>query len=95
MERTTFLTPTNFWEQKKSVEKLKSLQKMDLSMILVDTLTALYRVEMNSDDNQEITQDIQTDEIEDADTGAYDFYINEDGKKVIVVNTGDALSIGE
>ena len=51
--------------------------------------------EMNPDESQEITQNTQPDEIEDADTGEYDFYINEDGKKVIVVNTGDSLSIGE
>ena len=51
--------------------------------------------EMNPDENQEITQDTQPDEIEDVDAEEYDFYINEEGKKVIVVNTGDSLSIGE
>lgn len=48
--------------------------------------------EMNPDENQEITQNAQTEDVE---TEEYDSYINEEGKKVIMVNTGDSLSIGE
>ncbi len=60
LERTTFLKPTNFEEQKEAFNKLKELvnSDVDLSLLLVDTLTNLYRVEMSSEDNYELNKDL-------------------------------------
>ena len=51
--------------------------------------------ETNSNDNQEISQSTQAENPEDIEPEAHDFYLDEEGNKVIVINTGDSLSIGE
>ena len=51
--------------------------------------------EMNSDDNQGITQDTQTNNTENIESEAHDFYIDEEGRKVIVINAKDSLSIDD
>ncbi len=56
MNRTTFLNPTNFDEQEEAFNKLKELINTNVSMVLVDTLTSLYRVEMNSEDNYDLNK---------------------------------------
>ena len=48
--------------------------------------------EMNSDDNQEVTQTNNTENIE---SEVYDSYIDEEGRKVIVINVKDSLSIDD
>ncbi|MFC1648076.1 DNA repair and recombination protein RadB [Nanoarchaeota archaeon] len=58
MESTTFLNPTNFKEQKEAIEQLKNLSKLDISLIIVDTLTSLYRVEMSGDDNYDLNKEL-------------------------------------
>lgn len=40
-----FLKPTSFEEQKNSIEKLKDLTKNKIGLIIVDTMTMLYRLE--------------------------------------------------
>ena len=53
--------------------------------------------EMNSDDNPEIRVN-SGDEIiitENIDSEAHDFYIDEEGRKVIVINVKDSLSIDD
>ena len=45
LEKIVFLQPTNFEEQKKSFEKLKSIINSNVGLIIVDTLTMLYRLE--------------------------------------------------
>ena len=52
LERILFLKPTNFREQKASVQKLKELIKQDIGAIFVDSVTSLYRAAMNDDDNR-------------------------------------------
>ena len=52
LERILFLKPTNFREQKASVEKLKEFIKQDIGAIFVDSITSLYRAAMNDDDNR-------------------------------------------
>ena len=48
--------------------------------------------EINPDNSKEITQ---TDKPENIESEEYDYYINEEGRKVLVINTGDVLSIEE
>ncbi|MBN2459651.1 DNA repair and recombination protein RadB [Candidatus Woesearchaeota archaeon] len=52
LERILFLKPTNFREQKASVQKLKEFIKQDIGAIFVDSITSLYRAAMNDDDNR-------------------------------------------
>lgn len=40
-----FLKPTTFEEQKQAIEKLKELTKNKIGLIIVDTITMLYRLE--------------------------------------------------
>ena len=46
--------------------------------------------EMNPDNSKETTQ---ADKPENIESEEYDYYINEEGRKVLVINTGDSLSI--
>jgi len=50
LENTVLLEPTNFEEQTKMIDRLED-QKVDL--IIVDSITALYRIEMTEDKVQE------------------------------------------
>ncbi len=45
LENCLFLRPTSFEEQKASIERLKSLITDSIGMVVVDTMTMLYRVE--------------------------------------------------
>ncbi len=44
-ENIVFLTPTTFEEQKKSIEKLRTLVDQKIGLIIVDTISMLYRFE--------------------------------------------------
>ena len=46
LENMIFLKPVNFDEQKKAFEKLKDLVNEKISLIVVDTISMLYRVEL-------------------------------------------------
>lgn len=48
LEKIVFLQPTNFEEQKKAFEKLKSIVNSNIGLIIVDTLTMLYRLEKHT-----------------------------------------------
>lgn len=56
LARTIFLNPTNFDSQDTAIEKLKDLVNSNVSMVVMDTLTTLYRVEMNSEDNYSLNK---------------------------------------
>ncbi len=49
------LKPTNFSEQNNSLEKLKDLVNDKISLIIVDTLTIFYRLELAKDENVKST----------------------------------------
>ncbi len=56
-----FLKPTNFEEQKKCIERLKSMISQKIGLVVVDTITNLYRVERageNSELNRELSRQI-------------------------------------
>ena len=55
LEKITFLKPTSFREQEDAVSKLEGLIKKDIGAIVVDTLTMLYRIEIDDDDNRSAT----------------------------------------
>ena len=57
LERVVSLSPTNFSEQKEAIEKLKGLNT-EIGLVLVDTLTGLYRIEMSSDDNYGLNKEM-------------------------------------
>ena len=48
LEKIIFLQPTNFEEQKKAFEKLKSIVNSNVGLIIVDSLTMLYRLQKHS-----------------------------------------------
>ena len=52
LEKITFLKPTNFKEQEEAIAKLEGLIKKDIGAIIVDSLTMLYRVEMDDEDTR-------------------------------------------
>ncbi|MEM4336409.1 MAG: DNA repair and recombination protein RadB [Candidatus Woesearchaeota archaeon] len=46
-----FLKPTNFEEQKKSFEKLKNIINSDVGLIIIDSISMLYRLELKQEEN--------------------------------------------
>lgn len=53
-----FLTPTNFAEQKKNMERLKNLVNDKIGLIVVDTISMLYRLERREEDIREINKEL-------------------------------------
>ncbi|MEM4282189.1 MAG: DNA repair and recombination protein RadB [Candidatus Woesearchaeota archaeon] len=45
LEKIIFLNPTTFQQQKRSIERLKSLVNQKIGLIVVDTISMLYRLE--------------------------------------------------
>ncbi len=59
LERIMFLTPTTFEEQKKAIEKLKTLVDQKIGLIIVDTISMLYRFERKiGEDSGEFNRDL-------------------------------------
>lgn len=63
MENIFFLKPTTFAEQKKNFEKLKNLVNEKIGLIVVDSISMLYRLELKQEDsihdiNRELAQQI-------------------------------------
>ena len=62
LNKTIFLKPTNFNEQKKAFEKLNQLiindEKRDISLIIVDTVSMLYRVEKEKNNIKELNHEL-------------------------------------
>jgi DNA repair protein RadB len=56
LEKITFLKPTTFKEQEDAVTKLEGLVKQNIGAILVDSLTMLYRIEMDEEDNKTVNR---------------------------------------
>ncbi|MEK6857599.1 MAG: DNA repair and recombination protein RadB [Nanoarchaeota archaeon] len=48
LEKIIFLQPTNFDEQKKAFEKLRNIVNSSIGLIVVDTLTMLYRLQKHT-----------------------------------------------
>ena len=51
LDRIVFLNPTTFEEQKDSFEKLKKIVNDKIELIIVDTVSMLYRLEMGKNDD--------------------------------------------
>ena len=51
LEHIFFLKPTNFDEQKKKFEKLKEIVNDKIGLIVVDTISMLYRLELGTSEN--------------------------------------------
>ncbi len=51
LDRVVFLKPTNFEEQKRVFEKLKELVNDRIDIIIVDTISMLYRLELGKNDD--------------------------------------------
>lgn len=57
LENVIFLRPTSFLEQKEDFEKLKDIINDKIGLIIVDTVSMLYRLEMGkSDDVYEVNK---------------------------------------
>jgi len=58
-----FLKPTNFDEQKRNFEKLKNLVSNEVGLIIIDSISMLYRLELKQEDgihdiNRELAQQV-------------------------------------
>ena len=58
-----FLKPTNFDEQKKNFEKLRHIVSSDVGLIIIDSISMLYRLELKQEDsihdvNRELAQQV-------------------------------------
>ncbi|MBN2052311.1 DNA repair and recombination protein RadB [Candidatus Woesearchaeota archaeon] len=60
LERIILLKPTNFKEQEASIAKLKELIKQDIGIIFVDSISALYRAELQKEDNKGVNSAMVT-----------------------------------
>jgi len=49
-----FLNPTNFEEQKKVFDKLRAMSNEKIGMIIVDTISMLYRIERDKDNENSV-----------------------------------------
>jgi len=63
LDNTFFLKPTTFAEQKKNFEKLKALVSEKIGLIVVDSISMLYRLELKEKDsihdiNRELAQQV-------------------------------------
>ena len=63
LDNMFFLKPTNFEEQKKNFEKLKEIIDDKIGLIIVDSISMLYRLEMKKDEsiydiNRELAQQV-------------------------------------
>lgn len=58
LKNTVFLNPTSFDEQKKGFERLRELVDDKIGLIVVDTISNLYRAEFNKDDIRELNKDL-------------------------------------
>lgn len=59
LDRVFFFNPTNFEEQKKDFEKLKTIVSDKIGLIIVDTISSLYREEVSKDETyQEVNRQL-------------------------------------
>ena len=55
LKHINFLRPTSFDEQRKAFEKLKGLVTKDIGLIIVDTISMLYRIELGKSEQVYVT----------------------------------------
>ncbi len=55
LNHITFLKPTSFEEQKKVFEKLKDTISKEVGLIIIDTISMLYRIELGKSEKVYIT----------------------------------------
>ena len=60
MDKILFLRPTTFDEQKKAFAKLKGLLGKKIGLIVVDTISMLYRLQRTNGDIKEVNHDLGT-----------------------------------
>ncbi len=58
LDRIVFLRPTSFEEQKKDIERLKELVNGKIGLIVVDTMTMLYRLQRSFKDDNNYNRDL-------------------------------------
>ncbi|MEM3154624.1 MAG: DNA repair and recombination protein RadB [Candidatus Woesearchaeota archaeon] len=58
LERFVFLRPTNFEEQKRAIEMLKKLVNQRIGLIVVDTITMLYRLQRSFKEDDSFNRDL-------------------------------------
>lgn len=58
LDKIMFLKPTTFEEQKQTFEKLKELVNSKIGLIIVDTISMLYRLERSGDGIKEINREL-------------------------------------
>ncbi len=58
IEKIMFLRPTSFEEQKKAFSKLKNINGRRIGLVVVDTITMLYRLQRSNEDIHEINREL-------------------------------------
>jgi len=58
LDKILFLKPTTFEEQKKTFEKLKEIINSKIGLIIVDTISMLYRLERTGDGIKETNREL-------------------------------------
>ncbi len=58
LDRIVFLRPTNFEEQKQALERLRSLITSKIGLIVVDTMTMLYRLQRSFKEDDNFNRDL-------------------------------------
>ncbi len=58
LDKFVFLRPMNFEEQKQSVEKLKDLISNKIGLIVIDTMTMLYRLQRSFKEDDNFNRDL-------------------------------------
>ncbi len=58
LDKFVFLRPMNFEEQKRSVEKLKDLISNKIGLIVIDTMTMLYRLQRSFKEDDNFNRDL-------------------------------------
>jgi DNA repair protein RadB len=56
LEKITFLKPTSFKEQEEAINMLEGLVKQNIGAVIVDSLTMLYRIGMDDEDNKSVNK---------------------------------------
>lgn len=58
LDKIMFLRPLNFEEQKKDIERLRELLNNKIGLIVVDTMTMLYRLQRSFKDDDNYNRDL-------------------------------------
>ena len=58
LDRIVFLRPTNFEEQKQDLDRLKKLVNNKIGLIIVDTMTMLYRLQRSFKEDDNFNRDL-------------------------------------